>query len=216
MSSPGGDLGALGWFVGFWAAMTVAMMLPASMPVLARVARAGRLAAVGFVVGYLAVWMLTGLAGYAIVSGVRGLHLGALGWSSAGRYLAAAGVTGAGIYQLTRAKRRWLERCRSTARGGRAPSGVVQAVRAGLEHGRCCVACCGTLMVALYALGMMSFTWMALITIVIVGERWLGRRTLVAATAIVLVILGLGLAVAPSSVPGLTVPSPHMAAMTMR
>ena len=214
MTSPGGDLGGLGWFIGYWAAMSAAMMLPASAPVLVRVARAWHTRALGFLAGYGVVWMVVGLAGYGLVEGVRALDLRFLGWSSAGRYMAAAAVGAAGLYQLTHAKRRWLERCTSAyALERRGPGSLRAAFGAGLEHGRCCVACCFTLMVALYALGMMSLTWMALITVLIVGERWVPRRALVAAVAVALVMLGLGVAAAPSSVPGLTVPGPRMTAM---
>jgi len=62
-------------------------------------------------------------------------------------------------------------------------------------------------MAALYALGIMSVMWMAVITILIVGERLLPRSAiLVRAVAVVLIVLGIGLAAAPAAVPGLTIP----------
>jgi hypothetical protein len=72
-------------------------------------------------------------------------------------------------------------------------------------------------MVALYALGLMSMTWMVVVTILIAGERLLAQTaTAVAAVAAVLVVLGLGIAVAPGSVPGLTLPATtHPAAIGM-
>ena len=72
-------------------------------------------------------------------------------------------------------------------------------------------------MVALYALGIMSITWMVLLTVLIAAERLLARTSVAVATvAVVLVVLGVGLAVAPASVPGLTVPAAgHRAAMGM-
>jgi hypothetical protein len=209
-SGPGGDPGALGWFAGTWAVMTAAMMLPASVPAVMRVARARRAqapaAAVLFLAGYGAVWMLAGLVGYSLVQAARGMHLGALAWSSTGRYVAGASVVAAGLYQLTDAKRRWLARC--TASEFHPPGGrLADAPLAGAEHGGCCVACCWTLMAALYALGMMSITWMVVLTVLIVSERLLPRPALaVQAVAGLLVVLGVAMAASPAAVPALTIP----------
>jgi predicted metal-binding membrane protein len=209
-SRPGGDPGALGWFAGTWAVMTAAMMLPASAPAVVRVVRARRAhgpqAAVLFLAAYGAVWMLAGLAGYSLVQAARGLHLSTLAWSSAGRYVAAASVAAAGLYQLTDAKHRWLARC--AAPHLHLPSDRLAGVLvAGAEHGGCCVACCWTLMAALYALGMMSIVWMVLLTVLIASERLLPRPALaVYAVAAVLIVLGVTMAVSPAAVPTLTIP----------
>lgn len=213
-STPGGDPGALSWFAVTWVAMTAAMMLPGSAPVVVRAARGPRSATAAtagfFVVAYAAVWLLAGLAGYAVVQGVRALDLGVLGWDVAGRYVAAATVFAAGLYQFTSVKRRWLARCLDAERHLPRPR-FTGAARAGAGHGVCCVACCWTLMVALYALGMMSVTWMVVLTVLIAGERLVTRTPVtVAMVAVVLVALGVGMAAAPASVPGLASPS-HMA-----
>ena len=210
-SGPGGDPGALGWFAVTWAVMTAAMMLPAAAPAVMRTVRARRAqapaAAVLFLIAYGAVWVLAGLVGYLLVQAVRGLDVGALAWSSAGRYVAGASVVAAGLYQLTDSKRRWLARCAAPElrppRHGRAG-----ALQDGLEHGGCCVACCWTLMAALYALGMMSITWTVILTVLIVSERLLPRPALAArAVAAALVVLGIAVALWPAAVPALTVPS---------
>ena len=85
----------------------------------------------------------------------------------------------------------------------------------GVEHGGFCVGCCWGLMVALFALGVMSLTWMALIAAVIFGEkvtRFGARFSRI--VAVVLVALGVWVAVAPGSLPGLTqhdsAPTMHM------
>jgi predicted metal-binding membrane protein len=209
-TGPGGDPGAVGWFAATWAVMTVAMMLPAAAPAVlglasARPARVPPAAAL-FVLGYVAVWMLAGLIGYVFVQAVRGLGLGALGWSAAGRYVAGAAIVAAGLYQLTDVKRRWLARCTAPDlhRGRESLTG---SVRAGAEHGGCCVACCWTLMAALYALGIMSLVWMAVLTVLIAGERLLPRPDrAVWVVAAALVGIGLAVAFAPGSVPALTIP----------
>jgi predicted metal-binding membrane protein len=175
-----GGLGTVGWFAVTWVVMTAAMMLPGSAPAVVRAVRSRRggavATAVGFVVAYGAVWLLAGLAGYACVQAVRALDIGALGWTSAGRYIAAAAVVAAGLYQLTPVKRRWLARCVAPDRHLPRP-GISGALRAGAGHGVCCVACCWTLMVALYALGIMSITWMVVLTILIAGERLVAQRS---------------------------------------
>jgi predicted metal-binding membrane protein len=204
-TGPGGDPGAVGWFAGTWAAMTAAMMLPASAHAVLLSARAWRRRA-AFFAGYFAVWMLAGLVGYGLVAGTRGLSIGALAWSSAGRYVAGAAVAAAGVYQLSGAKRRWLARCRAPRRSLEGADGA-RALLAGAEHGGCCVACCWTLIAALYALGMMSVTWMALVTILIAGERLLPRPVLaLRAVAVTLLVLGVAVAARPAAVPGLTIP----------
>jgi predicted metal-binding membrane protein len=211
--TPGGDPGPLGWFAVTWVVMTAAMMLPGSAPAVVRAVRGRRGGVVsvagGFGVGYGAVWLLAGLAGYAVVQAVRALDLGALGWDSAGRYLAAAALLAAGLHQFTPLKRRWLARCIAPEAHLPHP-GLSGALRAGARHGVCCVACCWTLMVALYALGFMGIAWMVVLTVLIAAERLLARTSAaVAAVAVVLVVLGVGIAVAPASVPGLAIPS-HM------
>jgi predicted metal-binding membrane protein len=165
------------------------------------------------------VWLLAGLAGYACVQAVRALDLSVLGWSSAGRYVAAAVVLAAGLYQFTPVKRRWLARC--TAPDRRVPRpGFTGALHAGAGHGVCCVACCWTLMVALYAVGIMSISWMVVFTVLIAGERLVARPSIaVAVVAAVLVTLGVGIAAGAGevvSMPGLTISLPsHPAAMDM-
>jgi predicted metal-binding membrane protein len=212
-------LGSLGWFVITWLVMTAAMMLPGTAPAVARVVR-GRgstapATAVGFVAGYGAVWLLAGLAGYACVQAVRALHVSALDWSSAGRYVAAGAVIGAGLYQFTPIKRRWLARCTAPDRHLPRP-GVFGALRAGAGHGVCCVACCWTLMVALYALGFMSVTWMVVLTVLIAGERLLARhRAAVPAVAVVLVVLGVGVAARVGGGMSMTIPPTGHPAMGM-
>jgi predicted metal-binding membrane protein len=63
-------------------------------------------------------------------------------------------------------------------------------------------------MASLFALGVMSLTWMALVAAIIAVEKMLPwRRVLTFAAAGLLLGLGLLLLVAPQMLPGLTVPS---------
>jgi predicted metal-binding membrane protein len=211
---PGGDPGALGWFAATWAVMTVAMMLPASPRAVLRLPQA---AVLPFLTAYVAVWTVAGLAGWAFVEAMRALHIGVLGWSEAGRYLAGAAVVAAGLYQLTGAKRRWLARCAvphlALRRGGGA--GGLGAAVAGVQHAGCCMACCATLMASLYALGIMSIAWMVVVTVLIAAERLLPRPAFtVPAVGAVLIVLGVAVAAVPAAVPALTIPAPMPMAMS--
>jgi predicted metal-binding membrane protein len=58
---------------------------------------------------------------------------------------------------------------------------------------------------ALFALGVMSLTWMAIVAALIAAERVLPRPAQLA-VALALVAIGLGVAIAPDAVPALTVP----------
>ena len=74
------------------------------------------------------------------------------------------------------------------------------------------------MMAALFALGAMSLIWMALITALVAAQKLLPwRRVALVGSAALLLALGAGLALAPPSVPGLTVPGGHsgMPAMMM-
>ena len=91
------------------------------------------------------------------------------------------------------------------------------AARNGFEHGAHCIACCWALMAALFALGVMSIAWMAFVAALIAGERLLPSKLMAKqAVAVVLVVLGLAVALAPGDVPGLTEPDAQDAGgMTM-
>jgi predicted metal-binding membrane protein len=81
----------------------------------------------------------------------------------------------------------------------------------GVEHGAWCVGCCWALMAALFALGMMSLAWMALVAALIAVEKLLPSRTIAnRGVAAVLIVLGIGVAFAPQHVPGLTAPDSPM------
>jgi predicted metal-binding membrane protein len=209
-AGPGTALGGLGWFLVSWAVMMAAMMLPASAPMAVAHARI-RPAAWGrgtltFVAGYLLAWTAAGLVAYALIEGVRSLDLGFLAWDEAGRYIAGGAILAAALFQLTPAKDACLRRCRDP-----------RAARNGLEHGLNCIACCSALMAALFALGVMSIAWMAFVAALIAAERLLPSKLMAKqAVAVLLVLLGLGVALAPGQVPGLTLPDAQDAAgMTM-
>jgi predicted metal-binding membrane protein len=202
---PGTYLGGLWWYLGIWVTMMAAMMLPSAAPAAAAVAR--NAPAVLFAVGYLAVWTAYGLAAYALFRLVTAFDTDWLAWDRGGPYFAGGVIVAAGLYELTPVKDRFLRRCRRPRRE--------DALRAGVANGVDCVACCFGLMAVLFALGVMSVFWMAVVAAVIFAEKVLPYRLrLTRFVALGLVALGMWVAVSPSSVPGLTEPG-HMPSMQM-
>jgi predicted metal-binding membrane protein len=224
-AGPGTDPGGLGFYAVSWVLMMGAMMLPSSAPIVLTVASVERHrseTAVGraasawlFVAGYVAVWTAFGLAAYGLFVGVRSLSIGAFSWHHGGQYLAGSVLLAAAAYQLTAAKDACLRRCRGPLAfvTSRWRDGPVGAVRMGFVHGAWCVGCCWGLMAALFALGIMSIPWMIVIAGLIAVEKLLPWKALANRTvALVLVVLGLGVAFAPGHMPGLTLPIHHAAA----
>jgi predicted metal-binding membrane protein len=219
-AGPAAELGGIGWFALTWLVMMAAMMLPALTPMVVAHARrtSSRAETAAFAIGYLAAWLAAGFVAYATIETARASQLGFLSWNEAGRYVAAAVIAGAGLYQLSMPKRRFLRRCceRSAFVEQQFRPGAQGALHTGIEHGGDCVGASWALMAALFALGVMSLTWMALIAALIAAERLLPRTTRMA-VALVFVALGIAVALGPAHVPGLTVPgTTSMSQMQMR
>ena len=209
-AGPGTDLGGVGWFLGIWVTMSVAMMLPSAGPMVLLFARFSRAAPTWiFVAGYLAAWSAYGLAAYGVFRLVSALGTDWLAWDRLGPYVSAAAVAAAGVYQLTPLKELCLRHCRSPLHylAHRRREGGLGALRIGLGHGLYCVGCCWGLMAILFALGVMSVFWMAVVAAFVFAEKVLpyGYR-LSRGLAVALVALGIWVASAPGSVPGLTEP----------
>ena len=132
-----------------------------------------------------------------------------LAWDSAGRWVAGATLIAAAAYELTPLKDVCLGKCR-TPLGfllGSWRDGLTGATQMGARHGAWCVGCCWALMVSLFALGVMSVFWMALIAGLIAFEKLIPwRRVATYGTATVLLTLGVLMLVAPDVIPALTVP----------
>jgi predicted metal-binding membrane protein len=168
--------------------MTVAMMLPTSVPLVATFAAlVGRrprpaLLVSLVVVGYLGTWTAFGLAVYLADRGLHAL-VEATPWLAAHPQLIAGGVLLAGgAYQFSALKYRCLDECRS-------PLGFVlsrwtgsrpglEAVRIGIAHGVFCLGCCWSLMLVMFALGLGNLAWMFGLGVVMTIEKNLpiGRR----------------------------------------
>jgi predicted metal-binding membrane protein len=207
-------LGALGWFLGVWAVMMAAMMLPSLAPTVALYSRMTRarspVAPLIFTGGYLLVWTAAGLAAFALAAAGRGVFGDVLAWDRAGRWAAGATLVVAALYELTPLKDVCLGTCRSPHgfllgawRDGRAG-----ALWMGARHGAWCLGCCWALMASLLALGVMSLAWMALVAALIALEKTLPwPRVATWGTAALLLALGVLVMAVPGSVPGLTIPA---------
>jgi predicted metal-binding membrane protein len=218
---PGTELGTLGWFLSVWLVMMAAMMFPSVAPTVAlysRMTRKRSPAALVFTSSYLLTWGAAGVVAFG-VSDIGGRLLGdALAWGRAGRWLAGGILLAAAVYELTPVKNVCLSKCRSPLAFllGSWRSGLSGALAMGVRHGAWCVGCCWALMASLFALGVMSIAWMALVAALIAVEKTLPwRRTATYATALVLVTLGLLMVVAPEAIPGLTVPDENGSMLQM-
>ena len=219
---PGTDLGALGWFLGVWVVMMAAMMFPSVAPTVALYARMARRRRPGaplvFAGGYLATWAGAGLLAYGAAKLGRSLLGEQLAWDAAGRWVAGGTLLVAAAYEVTPLKDVCLGKCRSPLGFlvGAWRDGLRGALSMGARHGAWCVGCCWALMASLLALGVMSLTWMAFVAALIALEKLSPWRVAAnGAIAALLLVIGIGLALTPGSVPALTVPGSDSAGGAM-
>jgi predicted metal-binding membrane protein len=212
-AGPWTALGTFGWFIGVWVVMMAAMMFPSVAPTVALYARmkeGSRWMPVAFTAGYLVTWAGAGVVAYVIGRVVTGAAGDVLDWVNAGRPLAGVTLLVAGVYELTPLKNVCLGKCRSPLGFlmGSWREGWSGALRMGMKNGAWCVGCCWALMAALFALGVMSIFWMAVVAGLIAVEKLLPwRRAATYAVAGLLLALGLVVLFAPDAMPGLTVPN---------
>ena len=179
------DFSTLLWFTAIWAVGMVAMMFPSLLPMAYMVAVSsvktieGASASRGlkilrpalFILGYVGVWTLVGLAFYLAITGLfnldQSLSIGSLGLLGGGVLIAT------GIYQFTRFKQRALMKCRSPMgfmmTGWR--DGIIGSALMGSDYGLFCTKCCWVLMAGLLFVGAMSLPLMGLFTIIIFAEK---------------------------------------------
>jgi predicted metal-binding membrane protein len=213
-AAPGGDLGTLGWFVGVWVVMMAAMMFPSLAPTTALYARMSRQRSTVnpllFTSAYLLVWGLAGLASFGLFRLGAAVFSGDLAWRSGGRWLVGATLFLAAAYELTPLKHACLGKCRSPLSFllGSWRDGRLGALVMGSRHAVWCMGCCWGLMAALFALGIMNVTWMAVVAALVAIEKTLPwRRVVTWGTATILVALAVWVLVAPHDLPGFVVPS---------
>jgi predicted metal-binding membrane protein len=170
---------ALVLFLAGWQFMTVAMMLPSSMPMVYMMIYASRkqrhtvAAQAAFLAGYALVW--TGFACAAFLGDTQ-IHRLVDSWPWLAQHSWVIGATTlamAGMFQFTPLKERCLKKCRSPfgffVRYYR--QGVGGAWGLGVRHGAFCLGCCWALMLVMVGLGVGSLVSMALLTGVMVIEK---------------------------------------------
>ena len=131
-----------------------------------------------FTSGYLLVWSAVGLLAYLLARSGHQLFGDALAWDRAGRWVAGAILLLAAAYELTPLKDVCLGKCR-TPLGfllGSWRDGLSGAMKMGARHGAWCVGCCWALMASLFALGVMSVVWMAVVAGLIAFEKLIPSR----------------------------------------
>jgi predicted metal-binding membrane protein len=172
--------GAAGMFLGMWAVMMVAMMLPVVTPMLWRyreavgdagAKRLGRLTSVAGA-GYFFFWILLGVVAFPVGVALAAVEMRQPALARAVPGAIALVVLGAGVLQLTRWKAHHLECCREMFGAGRAlPPDARTAWRSGVRLGLHCARCCGNLMAILLVLGVMDLRAMAVVTAATAVER---------------------------------------------
>src|SRR3989440_7267713 len=194
-----------GLFLITWLVMMVAMMFPSVAPMtlafasMTRFRGEGSLPTVLFVLGYLAVWAVSGLVPLGVQQAVN--HI----WMAPPSWLPRAGgavIIVAGIYQFTPLKDTCLRACRSPLGfllTHNFSAGLPAAVKAGASHGIYCLGCCWALMAVLAVIGLMNIAWMAVIAAVFFIEKN-GRRgeLLPRAVGVACVLAGLAVAAWPA------------------
>lgn len=162
-----GSLAGLPLFVTAWILMTVAMMLPTSLPLvqlfrrMTRQRRDGLRLLAGLVGGYLGVWALFGVLAH-LGDGLVHLGVDQVGWFDRHPWLVTTAVlVAAGVYQFAPLKTRCLKRCRTPLSfiaeyWGRGNG----AFELGARHGLFCVGCCWALMLLMFAVGVGNLGWM--------------------------------------------------------
>jgi predicted metal-binding membrane protein len=191
-------------FVAGWLVMTVAMMLPTSVPLLAMFAmvvrdRQNRRSLLVLVaLGYLVVWTAAGVVAYALAAGIQAAVR--VSWLNANPWVigSAACIVG-GAFQFSKIKYACLERCRSTFgfinEHWSGKSDRRDAFRLGAHHGVFCVGCCWALMLTMITVGAGHLGWMLILGTVMALEKnvaW--GRAVVKPVGLGLLLIGLTIA----------------------
>lgn len=166
-----------------WAIMMVAMMVPSVAPMILLHARIDK-AASAFeraahsllvAIAYLLVWVVfSATAALAQALLVQAGAVSAMSLAVNQRYAAAVLLLVAAAYELTAAKRLCLDKCQAPMLFifNHWQPGAAGAFGLGLKHGLYCLGCCWALMLLLFVGGVMNLAWVALLGIVVLGEKY--------------------------------------------
>jgi predicted metal-binding membrane protein len=175
-------------YVSGWLLMTVAMMVPTVLPLLAIFTRItqgradrGLLIAL-LILGYLCIWAAFGLVVHAGDIALHSLVAGNAFLTFHGWIVGAAVTSVAGGFQFSALKYRCLDKCRTpfsfVNEHWRGNAERRQSFMLGVHHGIFCVGCCWAIMLLMFVVGMGNVGWMLTIGALMAVEKnvsW-GRR----------------------------------------
>jgi len=173
-----------GFMFAMWVVMMIGMMTPSVAPMVLLYVAVGRSGlgtaaafapASAFVTGYLLSWAVFSAAATLLQWLLESLALITPMMAGTGRVLAGMALIGAGIYQWLPIKQSCLAQCRAplsfVQRHGGFQASVRGSLRLGVLHGAYCIGCCWTLMVLLFAFGVMNFYWIAALMVFVLLEK---------------------------------------------
>jgi predicted metal-binding membrane protein len=176
------------FFTISWTLMTIAMMLPTTLPLLdifrgvTRMRDDRSTLLLILIAGYLTIWAGFGLFTHLVDFFIhRAVNSDA--WLHSHTWLLVAlPLITAGIYQFTPLKHLCLDKCRSpfsfVAQHWRGSSARWTSFVLGLRHGVFCLGCCWALMLLMFAVSVGNLVWMLMLAAVMGVEKnatW-GRR----------------------------------------
>lgn len=168
-------------FIGGWTVMTVAMMLPTTLPVVAffhKIAsqHRNRILLLALVIaGYIGTWLAFGVLIFVQIK-ILNLFistnpvLSGYSWTFSPLVILAAG-----LFQFSSVKYRCLDKCRSpmsfVMEHWRGKHEIWNALRLGIDHGIFCIGCCWALMLLMFVVGYGSLFWMLILALVMGIEK---------------------------------------------
>jgi predicted metal-binding membrane protein len=189
---------ALVVFLAGWQVMTVAMMLPSSMPLVYKMVLTSRrqqhpwATQAAFLAGYAFVWTAFALAAFLADTLVH-LLVSNWFWLYMHSWLIGAVIFAiAGGFQFSLLKQHCLKESRSPLSFFEYyyRKGVGSSLYLGLRHGIVCLGCCWALMLVMFGVGVGSIVWMAMLTgLMVVEKTYPGGQRLRPLLGIVLLLL---------------------------
>ncbi|MEP9380209.1 DUF2182 domain-containing protein [Aquabacter sp. CN5-332] len=163
-------------FLGMWAVMMVAMMLPSLTPMLRCYRRAVGGPHLGLLTllvgaGYFLVWILAGLVVFPLGAALAAAATQQPMLARAAPMAAGVVVLIAGALQFSAWKTHRLACCGEAETAHVLPADGSTALQHGLRLGIRCIKCCANLMAILLAVGVMDLRAMILVTAAITLER---------------------------------------------
>ena len=168
-------------YISGWVLMTIAMMLPTTVPLLQIFRRlsgqrtdANKLLWL-VITGYLTVWLVFGIVAHLFDYGLHKSYERSA-WLQANPWVFGAGpLLLAGAFQFSRLKYSCLDKCRSpltfVMQYWRGTREQWHSFLLGAHHGVFCIGCCWALMLLMFAVGMGSVGWMLVLACVMAIEK---------------------------------------------